>query len=484
MDWECTVFINGKDVGTHRGGFDPFTFDITAALKPGDAKQEIVVSVWDPTDLGSQPRGKQVLRPEKIWYTPVTGIWQTVWLEAVPEVSIRNLRVTSNLNEKSIRIAVDLRGRDEGATFRAIVSDEGREIASAEGSLDGELKLQLGDVKAWSPDAPFLYDLRIELKSGSKVVDDVHSYFAMRSVEVAADADGIARLRLNGKPLFHFGPLDQGWWPDGLYTAPTDEALRFDIEFMRQLGFNMCRKHVKVEPARWYYWADKLGLMVWQDMPSGMIGHRGPHFVAPKAAQDAQFDETQASTFHGELQAMIDALRFFPCIVAWVPFNEGWGQHRTNDVLKWVKQYDPTRLVNGPSGWEDRGFGDMWDKHDYPGPSMFAVSSSRASVLGEYGGLGWPMEGHLWWQKENWGYKTYASEDALLAHYEEVTATLLPLIESGLAAAIYTQLTDVEGEVNGLLTYDRQVIKFDATRMAANHQKLYAAFASALNRHR
>jgi hypothetical protein len=307
----------------------------------------------------------------------------------------------------------------------------------------------------------------VKLKSG----DSVSSYFGMRTVEVRKDSAGVERIFLNGSPKFMIGPPDQGWWPDGLYTAPTDEASRYDIEMLKKMGFNMCRKHVKVEPERWYYWCDKLGLMVWQDMPSAMSKSH-PTAVKREAPVDAEFTLQEDAGFRAELRAMIEHLRSFPSIVAWVPFNEGWGQHKTDDILRMVKQMDPSRLIDGPSGWEDRNYGDMKDMHKYPGPDMYAVIPGRASVLGEFGGLGWPIEDHLWGSKRNWGYRGYKDQNGLNAAYEDAVNKLEPLIRDGLSAAVYTQTTDVEGEVNGLMTYDRKVIKFDPAKLSAIHTRL------------
>ena len=272
--------------------------------------------------------------------------------------------------------------------------------------------------------------------------------------------------------MFQFGPLDQGWWPDGLYTAPTDAALRYDIEVTKELGFNMARKHVKVEPQRWYYWCDRLGLLVWQDMPSGMARGRNQH-VKQGQRRDAELTDQEQEQFRTELRAMIDQHRNSPSIVVWCPFNEGWGQHDTNAVLRWTREYDPTRLVDGPSGWEDRGYGDLIDMHRYPGPDMFPPPPERVSVLGEFGGLGLPLKGHLWVESNNWGYRTYATREELLAHYEALIREMPRLIGQGLAAAVYTQTTDVEIEVNGLLTYDRQQIQLDPRRLPELHRVLY-----------
>jgi beta-galactosidase/beta-glucuronidase len=466
VDWRAEVLVNGKPVGTHEGGYDPFTFDITDALQSGN-QQEMLVSVWDPTDTGLQPRGKQVLNPTGIWYTAVTGIWQTVWLETVPTAHVRDLVLTPDLDGKRLRLTVD---SSQPGEFTATARLRGAVVGRVSGATGAETAIALDRVEPWSPDSPTLYDLDVALKSG----DSVKSYFGMRKVEVKKDASGFNRIFLNGSAKFLIGPLDQGWWPDGLYTAPTDEALRSDIDQLKKLGFNMARKHVKVEPARWYYWCDKLGFLVWQDLPSAMLraANPNPTSVRKGAAEDAKFPPDAAATFRRELEAMVRQLHNAPSIVVWVPFNEGWGEHDTNEILRWVKSLDPSRLVDGPSGWEDRGFGDFKDMHEYPGPNMFATMPDRVSVLGEFGGLGLPLPDHLWWDKRNWGYRTFQDRAALQTAYEGLIEKLAPLVKQGLAAAIYTQTSDVEGEVNGLLTYDRKVVKFDAAKLAELHRKL------------
>ncbi len=463
VDWRAEVFVNGKAVGKHEGGYDPFTFDITDALKAG-SRQELVVAVWDPTDTGLQPRGKQVLNPNGIWYTAVTGIWQTVWLEPVPAAHVESLHLVPDLDGKRLRLTVNTPAEGE---FTATARLRGRTVGTISGRTNAETSLALQEVTPWSPDSPVLYDLAVKLKSG----DSVTSYFGMRKVEFRKDSAGFNRIFLNNAPLFHIGPLDQGWWPDGLYTAPTDEALRSDIETLKKLGFNMARKHVKVEPARYYYWCDKLGFMIWQDLPSAMTS-KIPSNVRKNAAADAVFPAADAAAWERELRALIANVGNAPSVVVWVPFNEGWGQHDTNDVLKLVKSLDPSRLVDGPSGWEDRGFGDFKDMHEYPGPNMFPVLPDRVSVLGEFGGLGLPMQGHLWWDKRNWGYRTFEDTAKLQAGYEALIEKLEPLVKQGLAAAVYTQTTDVEGEVNGLMTYDRKVVKFDAAKLSEMHKRI------------
>jgi hypothetical protein len=469
VDWEATVFVNGKEIGVHRGGFDPFTFDVTEQLQ--DGKNDLAVRVWDPTDMGAQPRGKQTSKPGGIWYTPVTGIWQTVWLEPVNETHIEAVQVTTDIEKGTGELAAAVSGRKNA---RIVVTfQDGTKFTSEQ---DGQpVRFSVKNPQLWTPDAPKLYEIDVGvLKPGSmtEFEDRVSSYFAFRKISTGKDVNGLMRLMLNNKPVFQIGPLDQGWWPDGLLTPPSDAAMKYDLEVLKKLGMNMLRKHIKVEPARYYHYCDAMGLLVWQDMPSAM-GDGRKHFVQATARDDAEFTPEEKAQFRRELKAMIDNCRFFPSIVVWVPFNEGWGQSDTNDVLKWVKQYDPTRLVNGPSGWTDRGFGDMKDMHNYPGPGMFPVMPDRVSVLGEFGGLGLVLEGHLWKERNNWGYQTFKTTEDLRDGYHQLMLRLHPLIFRGLSAAVYTQTTDVEVEVNGLMTYDREVIKLDVAAAARWHQALH-----------
>lgn len=450
VDWEAVVWANGIQVGEHRGGYDPFTCDVTTALGSGQTL-EVVVAAWDPTDSSTQPRGKQVHRPGGIFYTPTTGIWQTVWIEPVPEQYIQSLKIVPIVDRSVVSVTTT------GAGPVRISSSD----ASATGNAGEPIELPVPGAKLWSPDSPHLYGLRVE--AGADAVD---SYFGMRKISLGKDEAGVLRLFLNNKALFQYGPLDQGFWPDGLYTAPSDAALKYDIEVTKQLGFNMARKHVKVEPARWYYWCDVLGLLVWQDMPSGdrSINPNDPDIVRTPAS---------AEQYRKELKAMIDALHNHPSIVMWVPFNEGWGQFDTKAVSDWTKQYDPTRLVNATSGWTDRGVSDVRDLHVYPGPGGAPPEAARAIVLGEFGGLGLPVKGHTWQSEKNWGYKSFTTSEALTEAYVGLVRRLRPLIGDGLAAAVYTQTTDVEVEVNGLLTYDRAMIKLDAALIGAENRKVY-----------
>jgi beta-galactosidase/beta-glucuronidase len=465
IDWEAMIWINGQLAGEHHGGYNSFTLDITSALR-GAGNQEMVVAAWDPSDAGYQPRGKQVRNPHGIWYTPTTGIWQTVWLEAVPLTAIDGVRMHPDIDSGTLTVQIGTRGAAEECTFRVTAVDSGRIVAQASGRPDRPLALKIKDARLWSPDAPFLYGLELELVRGNSTLDRAGSYFAMRKISLGKDASGGWRLFLNNSQLFHFGPLDQGFWPDGIYTAPTDEALRYDIEVARRLGFNMARKHVKVEPDRWYYWCDKLGLMVWQDMPSG------DRFIGKEDA-DIQRVAQSSRQFELELKRTIDQLYNHPCIVMWVPFNEGWGQYDTARLTDWIKSYDPTRLVDSASGWSDRGTGHVLDIHSYPGPAAPQNDERRAAVLGEFGGLGLPLSGHTWQAEKNWGYKSFQTREELTGAYVGLIDILIPLIEKGLAAAVFTQTTDVEIEVNGLMTYDREMIKMDADRVAEANRRVH-----------
>ncbi len=460
-DWETAAWLNGKPLGSHRGGYDPFTFDLTDHLK-ADGDQELIVHVSDPTDAGTQPRGKQVRKPGGIFYTPTTGIWQTVWIEPAPQTHIDHLVITPDVDNLTVTIKPVISGKAEGLSLQAQAIDNTQVIAVGSADASGMLNLKMpANAKLWSPDSPFLYSLKLTLKRGAETVDEVSSYTGLRKIEVAKDDKGVNRIKLNGKFVFQVGPLDQGFWPDGLYTAPTDAALKYDIEVTKQLGFNMTRKHVKVEPARWYYWCDRLGLLVWQDMPSGdrSIGPNDPDIK--RTAASAQIYET-------ELKAMIDNLHNYPSIIIWVVFNEGWGQFDTARIADWTKKYDPSRLVDAVSGWADRaGVGDMHDLHSYPHPAAPPLESKRAGVLGEFGGLSLGVDGHTW-EAKIWGYQAAAGKDDLTRKYERLIREAWELKDArGLNAVVYTQITDVETEANGLLTYDRAIIKPDLERVRA-----------------
>jgi hypothetical protein len=475
VDWKCVVSVNGKRIGEHTGGFDPFSFDTTDALRAG-AENEIVVTVTDPTDTGGQPRGKQWLSPHGIWYTPTSGIWQTVWLEPVPEqVAISGLRI--HADRATGKVTIDT-GPGTPATRITQVDVFAITTLVATGSTRaGESRITL-DVPAprpWSPSDPFLYQVVVTVSDKGQD-DTVFSYFAFRDIAVEPDRHGVNRLMLNGQPLFQFGPLDQGFWPDGLYTPPTEEAMVFDILAAKKMGANMLRKHVKVESQRFYHACDKLGILVWQDIPSAFFWDgksENPHGNPP-------LRDEWTENFEQEMRAIVSAFNQHPSIVMWVPWNEGWGQNDlvwSKSMVDLCKQLDPTRLVNNASGWTDMGNGDVNDIHVYPGPATptpeLPRDANRAMVLGEFGGLGLPVEGHTWLDKNNWGYKSYSDKESLTNAYLDLIEQLPIHISRGLAAAVYTQTTDVEIEVNGWLTYDREVWKIDPDRAAEATRALY-----------
>jgi len=466
VDWECYVFVNDQYVGMHQGGYDPFSFDITPFLTES-GEQTLEVAVWDPTDLGKQPVGKQSTQPRGIWYTAVTGIWQTVWIETVPSSYIERLTITPDVDNQRVKVIVAIAHEMEGQTLELSAMNGSEEVSTSTGPAKQHLFLPMSDPELWTPDNPFLYDLEVVLTNeGGETVDQVSSYFGMRKISLGEAPDGNMRLMLNNEPLFHLGPLDQGWWPDGLYTAPTDDALKYDIEVTKELGFNMLRKHVKVEPQRFYYWCDKLGILVWQDMPSG---DRMPDNFPNRTPESID-------NFRAEYQAMIDAFYNHPSIVMWVPFNEGWGQFETEAITYWTQSYDPTRLVNNASGWTDKQVGDVHDMHRYPGPAMPDPEPNRAAVLGEFGGQALPVEDHLWitdFTNAPTHFKTSRTREDLYNAYADQLKAVYPLKTQGLAAAVYTQTTDVESEVNGFMTYDRAVIKYDQEALKELHAKLY-----------
>jgi len=468
VDWETAVFVNGHKVGFHQGAYDAFSCDITHTLKSGQ-ENTLVLSVWDPTNEGNQARGKQVSKPGGIWYTAVTGIWQTVWLEPVPETRIVRFTASPDIYEETLRISVKNTYVQAEDVLDIEVTDGDKTVALKSGDPCSHFIIKIPDPELWSPESPHLYDLTLTLSRNGTVLDRVHSYFGMRKISTKKNSTNIPRLMLNNKVLFQLGTLDQGWWPDGLYTAPTDEALAYDILKTKELGFNAIRKHVKVEPARWYYHCDRLGILVWQDMPNGdMQGIRAANGERERKAQSVHQYKT-------ELRSIMDQHINSPSIVIWVPFNEGWGQFNTFEICNWISHYDPSRLVDGPSGWIDfPGAGHIQDIHKYPGPDMPAYKEdNRALVLGEFGGLGLPLEDHIWQEKENWGYRYYKSWEKLQEAYIKLIDQIPDLIEKGLSAAIYTQTTDVEIEVNGLITYDRDVIKMDVETIQKKNKSLY-----------
>ncbi len=460
-DWETDVWIDGTHALTHRGGYDPFSCNITGLLSPA-RRHTLLVRVTDPTDRGRQPRGKQVLRPGGIWYTPVSGIWQSVWLEPVGKNWIDDLRIVPDIDGRRLLVTV-MEERCRGTAdcppvdmapslteVTLLTGDE--EVATVTGLTGTPVILPVPEPRLWSPDDPFLYDLRVRLLTGGTVCDEVKSYAGMRKISLGCDSDGFTRIMLNNEFVWQNGPLDQGYWPDGLYTPPSDEAMCYDLEMLKKMGFNMLRKHVKVENRRFYYHTDRMGLLVWQDMPSGDEYIWGDKPDITKSAADS-------AIFMTELKQMISTKFNNPSIIMWVIYNEGWGQYATPAVTAWAAALDTTRLINSASGWTDRGTGDVLDVHHYPEPVSPRPERERAIVLGEFGGLGLPVEGHTW-EEKNWGYEKMGDTGDLLGKYGSFYEKVREMVEKrGLSASVYTQTTDVETETNGLMTYDRKVDK-------------------------
>ncbi len=488
VDWDCTVWVNGQELGRHTGGYTAFCYDITPYLVKG--RQEVVLKVLDGTDNDMQPRGKQVRNPRSIWYTAVTGIWRTVWMESVPSAYVADYKVSPDVAGQAVSITPIVEGAAEGDLVKVELLAGGigynpekpsRKVLAMNQVPVGET-VTLSPVEAhlWSPDDPYLYGVRISLVRGSKTMDKVNAYTSIRSISDKVDADGHHRMALNGKILFQYGPLDQGWWPDGLYTAPTDEALRYDLEKTREMGFNMLRKHIKIEPFRWFYWCDVLGILVWQDMPSVALYKQREDWAQGADTFDAgnsdQLCPEARATFRKEWKEIMGQVDKFQCIVCWVPFNEAWGQFETADIVALTRECDSSRLINAASGgnWISGHVGDILDSHHYPDPKMRVWDDEMINVLGEYGGIGLPYEGHLWQKDRNWGYVKYTSIEEVTAKYEEYSKMLEPIAAQGCAAAVYTQTTDVEIEVNGLMTYDREVMKVVPERIAAANKAVIA----------
>ncbi len=505
VDYQCQVWVSGTLVGEHTGGFLPFTFDITAALQ--EDENELLVSAWDPTDTGLQQRGKQVLEPKGIWYTAVSGIWQTVWLEVVPEISIESLKLTPHLEDSCLAVEVRLRGAEgvDGIEISVEIHQkpfftspiwvdsedsekpENSRLINVQGKKDEVIQILIPNPHLWCPEDPYLYGLRVKLNWNGQPLDEVESYFAMRQFGLVKDADGYLRFSLNGQPLFLYGPLDQGYFPDGLYTPPSEEAMLFDIEYTRKIGCNLVRKHIKVEPLRWYYHCDRLGLIVWQDMPNG--GRIDGEVVAflslsvgfhrndtRRLARFGRADAANRAEYRRELQEMVDHLQNAACIAIWTPFNESWGQFHARETAEWLKAYDPTRLVDHASGWFDQGGGDFQSKHIYFKKLYRPRKDRRAFVISEFGGYSLLLPGHAWDEQKKFGYRFYDSSEELTAAYLQLLQEeLLPLIPRGLTAAVYTETTDVEIEINGFLTYDRLVEKMDAGMLMKAHGQLTTA---------
>jgi hypothetical protein len=463
VDWYCKVRVNGRETGQHRGGYGRFAFDITDELH-WDREEEIIISVTDPTE-GDQPRGKQSRKPEGIFYSSNSGIWQTVWLEPVSTVCIDDLSLTPDVDAKGLRLRVAVNTLAEDISVEVVARASGQEAGHVGGMANTELFLPIANPKLWSPNEPFLYDLEVRLKGADQEIDRVSSYFGLRKVSLLQNKKGFTSIGLNDQPLFQIGTLDQGFWPDGIYTAPTDEALRSDISFLKSAGFNLARKHVKIEADRWYYWCDKLGLLVWQDMPSG-------NNATPAGQRE----------FEAELLHMVSDLYNHPAVIVWVLFNEGWGQYDTQRLAQRLKTLDPSRLVDNASGWTDMRAGDIVDVHNYPGPAAPPPEPRRAAVLGEFGGLGLIVEGHSWSPTRHWGYRMEPDSQALAKSYSRLVRQISVLHDvRGLSAAVFTQTTDVETECNGLLSYDRAIAKLDAAHLRfANNQTQHPALEQAV----
>ena len=472
VDQNADIYVNGKYAGGHQGGYDPFSIDVTEYLKSG--KNTLAIRVEDPTDSQNHPRGKQVLKPGGIWYTSVTGIWQTVWMEPVAKSYITDYYYVANIEQGTLTVYANVEGTgtvtaelmEGSADFTS--GSEGNVLTSVSEEAGTPIVLTVPQAQLWSPDSPYLYGLKLSLSENGKTVDSVLGYAAMREISAVRTQDGHKRLALNGKPLFQYGPLDQGWWPDGLYTAPSDEALVYDIQKTKDFGFNMIRKHIKVEPARWYYHCDRLGMMVWQDMPSVTDNRSNKWETQKYGGTDSAVNDEDKANYRREWKNVMESLRTFPSIVVWVPFNEAWGQFDTEEIAAYTAGIDSSRLINPASGGNFRLCGDILDLHHYSEPAMVLYNKDYVNVLGEYGGIGLVVDGHVWQPDRNWGYVRYQSGEEVLKVYGDYAEMLKELIAKGFSAAVYTQTTDVEIEVNGLMTYDRKVKVDEAGIRAIN----------------
>ena len=500
VDYACAVQVNGHLVGGHRGGYWPFTFDITEALNADHNR--LWVAVQDPTGAGVQARGKQTLRPGGMFYPAQSGIWQTVWLERVPDNYIETLTVTPDYDARTVTVRACTAKPGGAVNLWAVVRAGGVTIAedwgSDEADRDGEVTLNIPEEHffPWSPDSPFLYDLTVGTTQGEEEsFDTVHSYFALRKWSCAPDAKGVLRFCLNDRPLLLNGLLDQGYWPEGLYTPPSDAAVVHELQTIKELGFNLLRKHAKIEPQRWYYHCDKLGLIVWQDMVNGGEPYRLwfvtyltnmlqpllrklPDTAALRGLLSRR-SEASREEYGRELEATVEVLRGHPCIGCWVPFNEGWGQFDAAQAVETLRTLDPDRLVDEASGWYDQGGGDVDSRHNYFYP-LHLRPGHRTVALSEYGGIAWPMPGHEP-PRRTYGYGTAKSRAELTGRYRKLQLeTVLPQLRNGLSALVYTQVSDVEDEVNGLFTYDRQAIKPDPAAVRAVNEALEAEFEKVL----
>lgn len=451
VDWESTVWLNGMKLATHQGGYDSFTYDITDALTSSGA-QELVVAVSNPADSGMQPRGKQTQHPHRTWHNMASGIWQTVWLEPVAPVSIERLWLTPDIDKGALNITAQIRGNAPGLSVEAFAYDQDKFISHAKGVPGRKMEMPIPDEKLWTPNSPFLYNLKLVLLENGKRVDQIGSYFGMRKISVEKDDMGIPQLYLNNKAVFQLGVLNHGYWPDGIYTAPTDDALRYDIEMAKRLGFNACRMHMKVESERWYCWCDRVGLLVWQDMPNGAVG---------VSRSDVSRSKSAAEEFEHELRAMIEQRYNHPSIVIWVLFNENWGQYDTPRLTDLTKNLDLSRLVISATGGKDHHTGDIYSEHNYSSfPVILGSDQKRAIVFGEYGGIALYIENHDWPGIEKW-LPGCGDTNQVTTNFLMVMRFIQPHANAKLSGAIYTELSDVESEVNGLMTYDREILKVD-----------------------
>ncbi|MCC5930203.1 MAG: beta-galactosidase [Cyclobacteriaceae bacterium] len=467
-DWETNIFINGTLAATHRGGYDPISLDITALLREKGA-QEIEVSVWDPTDQHYQIRGKQKSEPGGIWYTPVSGIWQSIWLEPVGQASLSRLHLDADIDKNILSVGAQTRNTNVGDSLLVVLRMQAQEVGRSTAPVLEKVLLNVPNPRLWSPERPFLYDIDVYLVRQGYIIDKVTGYAGMRKIHVDKDERGKDRIFLNNQAYFQLGLLDQGWWPDGLYTPAAEDAFIHDIRMAKRLGYNLLRKHVKVEPEVWYYHCDRLGMLVWQDIPNGDA--HAP-WEPPSGLDGVEINRSFASAeqFKIEMEAIVKARRNHPSIVMWIPFNEGWGQFNTVEITQMLQELDPGRLVGGPSGGNYFPVGHTRDHHQYPGPGMPPADPGRALVLSEFGGLGWAVKGHLW-KGEGWGYKTLESRKAYENAYISLFDNMESLISEGLSAAVYTQISDVETEINGILTYDRKVLKYRPRKIVSLHQK-------------
>jgi beta-galactosidase/beta-glucuronidase len=457
VDWEAVVYVNGQLAGKHQGAYDPFYFDITNHLKTSrEDTNELIVYVFDPTNRGEQPCGKQSTNPSGTQYQSVTGIWQTVWLEPVSKSYIQSLDISTSIDQSILAIHPLVENPRPELSLRFEMFDGEELLVEAFGGFDGRtmMKIPKGKLKLWSPDSPFLYQIRVQLLERGVPIDQVNSYAAFRKIDLAKNSQGRMRIRLNDKFVFLMGIIDQGYWPDGLYTPPCDDAVKSDIMTAKSMGFNLIRKHLKVESERWYYWCDRVGIMVWQDMPSG-----------------ANRTNESQKIFRHELQRMINSRSRHPSIIIWSLFNEGLGQHKTAEYVKFVRQLDNSRLINAASGWRDFDIGDLKDNHEFPGPEPPIMDNIRCGVIGSFGGITLLTSPEHLWATKTWGYSHVKDSGALLSKYNKMHTELKTMIENGLSAAVFHQFTDVESEINGIITYDRALIKIPINELKKINQE-------------